>query len=159
MRTITRNPAAQNLKYLKNKLGYFIISAFLMLGVFSSISCSGSDNGKSSEANQHFVESKLGKGYRILSNHSKSYTLCFKAEKVSVDNELHVAVFNSKNQQLVFEKKISHGSVSWFDDQHIKIIEPTGTVRVDQHGNEVKNQYLIDIETGKRSPVPSAESK
>lgn len=84
-------------------------------------------------------------------NPDKTHVLAYKQEKKSARNPnpfLHFLLYDIANDKLIYEDKLSSGSVKWINDFQIEVETIPGAVSSENLNK--KYGYIFDVKTGKR---------
>ena len=69
------------------------------------------------------AKEKLGNGYLLVENESRTFMLCYKIEnkKSQPHSSIHYFVYDLNNKEIIFEEKLLDAEIKWVDDNNIEI--------------------------------------
>ncbi|MBU0472590.1 MAG: hypothetical protein KKF62_00360 [Bacteroidetes bacterium] len=101
---------------------------------------------------EQLAQNKFGNNYILQYNRTKDYVICVSTPKSKIPNTSSTSyfVYNVLDSSIVEEKIIRSGTISWFSDYEIKVIEIPGMIKknVDnEHG------YIFNLKTNSKTKL------
>lgn len=122
--------------------------------MFLVVSCRSveSNNDITVDKLEKLAQSKFGENFSVVYNKQKDFALCISLTKSKIPNDksLNYFIYNIENNSIFEERNIGTGSVSWYSDYEIKVIEIPGTIRKNQNQ---ENGYIINLKTNSKTKL------
>lgn len=142
-------------------LFFSCIFTCLALSQCKSTSANKTDSLKN-EALTKLGKQKYGNDAVYVESPAKSYVLCYKEKKGSVQNpknKIEYFVFATKNNQTVYSNSVEGGYVKWYSDYQLEIFLTPGIMPRNKSKDDFISIYNLRDKTSTRKSAITGGSK
>ena len=97
---------------------------------------------------------KFGRYHKIMNNSSGNYALCIEVagekQEAPVTLVSRFFVFNLETNNVIFEDKITDGTVRWINDEEISGFRTAGMVKKDSASPSSHRIFTYNVKTNKK---------
>ncbi len=95
---------------------------------------------------------KYSENFSLVYNSTKEYVICINKSKTKIPNTgiTNYFVYDIKHNSLIEENKIINGTISWYSDFEIKVLETPGMI---QKNMSQENGYIFNIKTNSKTKI------
>ncbi len=131
----------------------------LLLVVSCGASKSSNSNQEEKTAYKKIALTKLGDNITYVLNETKTYVLCIKETKGTVQqprNSIKYLVVKISDNAVALESTVDGGTVKWYNLKMVQVYQTPGIMRDDQTKDDFITLY--NVETGKSYPKNQKET-
>ena len=101
---------------------------------------------------EQLAQNKFGHNYILQYNKTKDYVICVSTPKTKIPNTSSTSyfVYNVLDSCIVEEKIIRSGTISWYSDYEIKVVEIPGMI---QKNVDNENGYIFNLKTKSKTKL------